>query len=240
MSKYFDRIVIAVPDVEVASKDYAVLLGTPGMSRTVPRESIQLQHISGAAFWWPLANTVIELIECDVAAPQLAGFVLAQEDEQLPFAQIENTLGLHIQTCDGTATQAVRESAPSTVPLAVDHLVLRTDAPDACIQLFGETLGIRLALDKTVPEWGGRMLFFRTGQLTLEAIASDKEEEQDSGTAFWGVAIQCPALEKTAEEMRARGVRLSDVREGRKPGTRVATVESHCLEIPTLLIQPAE
>jgi hypothetical protein len=35
-----------------------------------------------------------------------------------------------------------------------------------------------------------------------------------------------------------RGVTLSGIREGRKPGTRVATVKSHCLGIPTLLIEP--
>ena len=32
-------------------------------------------------------------------------------------------------------------------------------------------------------------------------------------------------------------VAVSEVREGRKPGTRVCTVKSHCLDVPTLLVQ---
>ena len=36
-----------------------------------------------------------------------------------------------------------------------------------------------------------------------------------------------------------RGIAASSMREGRKPGTLVATLKSHNLGIPTLLIQPA-
>jgi catechol 2,3-dioxygenase-like lactoylglutathione lyase family enzyme len=120
----------------------------------------------------------------------------------------------------------------------VDHLVLRTDNAQSCIELFASTLGIRLALDRTVPEWGGRMLFFRAGKLTLEAIQSD--DDTLKGNHFHGIAFQCQNIERTAEDLVERGVTLSDIREGRKPGTFVATVKSHCLGLPTLLIQPAK
>ena len=56
---------------------------------------------------------------------------------------------------------------------------------------------------------------------------------------LWGVALQCPDLAGAVSEIRGRGVTVSDIREGRKAGTRVATVKSHCLGIPTLLIGPA-
>ena len=81
------------------------------------------------------------------------------------------------------------------------------------------------------------MLFFRAGKLTLEVIESDSEDAR--GNFFWGIAYQCPDIERASAEFMARGVALSDVRQGRKPGTRVASIKSHCLQIPTLLIEPA-
>ena len=150
---------------------------------------------------------------------------------------VDNPLQLDIRLCDGRATSDLRRRAgPQGTGLRVDHLVLRTDDAQACIALFADQLGIRLALDKTVPEWGGRMLFFRTGQLTLEVIESDRDAA--GGNYFWGIAYQCQDIAETGGAMAQRGVALSDIRTGRKPGTRVATLKSHCLGIPTLLIEP--
>ena len=81
------------------------------------------------------------------------------------------------------------------------------------------------------------MLFFRAGKLTLEVIES--EGDAKSGNSFWGLAYQCQDLAGTIHTLGERGVAVSAMREGRKPGTLVATLKSHHLEIPTLLIQPA-
>ena len=122
------------------------------------------------------------------------------------------------------------------VPWSVDHVVLRTSDAEACIDLFEGELGIRLALDKTVPEWGGRMLFFRHGKMTLEVIQHlQRPPEQDF---FWGITYLCKDIDATVAQLDRRGVAHSPVREGRKPGTRVTTVKSHCLGLPTLLIGP--
>ena len=56
--------------------------------------------------------------------------------------------------------------------------------------------------------------------------------------ALEGIAFQCGDLERTALELARRGVSLSGIRPGRKPGSLVATVKSHCLGIPTLFLQP--
>jgi hypothetical protein len=118
---------------------------------------------------------------------------------------------------------------------AVDHIVLRSSDAEDCIRLFGGDLGMRLALDQSVPEWGGRMLFFRCGKLTLEVIQGRDAPAQDH---FWGVTYYCPDLTATLAALDAAGVAHSGERLGRKPGTRVATVKSHTLNIPTLLIGP--
>jgi catechol 2,3-dioxygenase-like lactoylglutathione lyase family enzyme len=138
---------------------------------------------------------------------------------------------------DGTATDALREEGVSVSPLLVDHVVLQTRDAEDCIALYRDRLGIRLALDQEVPEWGGRMLFFRVGKMTLEVIANP-----DTGPApprFWGVAFQCADIDAEHARLASGGVELSEIRDGRKPGTRVATVKSHCLGLPTLLIEPA-
>ena len=88
-----------------------------------------------------------------------------------------------------------------------------------------------------VPDWGGRMLFFRSGKLTLEIIES--AEDHNVRDKFWGIAYQCANIDKTCERLAESGVQLSGIRAGRKAGTRVATVKSHCLGLPTLLVQPA-
>ena len=81
------------------------------------------------------------------------------------------------------------------------------------------------------------MLFFRAGKLTLEVIESDRDST--AANFFWGIAFGCKDISQMSGILAQRGVALSDIRDGRKPGTRVATIKSHCLGIPTLLIEPA-
>jgi len=91
-----------------------------------------------------------------------------------------------------------------------------------------------LALEQHVPEWGGTQLFFRTSSMSIEVIGSDIAPAQD---ALWGLALKSPDLEVTQARLSEAGVDVSDIREGRKPGTRVCTVKSHALNVPTLLIE---
>ena len=61
----------------------------------------------------------------------------------------------------------------------LDHAVVRTANAEAAKALYGDRLGLRLALDRTFPQWGARLLFFRVGGITLEvaaALAGDREE----------------------------------------------------------------
>jgi hypothetical protein len=189
--------------------------------------------------WFILPNTVIELVQAPLGRAAIRGIVFNCAASGAVEAPVANTLGLDIRLCNGQATAAVREQqgVAGAAPMAVDHLVLRTGDAAGCIDLFGHQLGIRLALDKTVPEWGGRMLFFRVGKLTLEVIEPSGGER--AADHFWGIAYRCADLDRLAAQLAARGVSLSEVRAGRKPGTRVTTLKSRDLGIPTLLIEPA-
>jgi catechol 2,3-dioxygenase-like lactoylglutathione lyase family enzyme len=126
---------------------------------------------------------------------------------------------------------------------AVDHVVVMTRAPDAAKQLYGDTLGIRLALDRTFEKRGVRLLFFRLGGATIE-IGASLSESSDLGRAeeerdrLWGVAWQVPDAEKARARVVEAGLSASEIRDGHKPGTRVFTVEGEPLGVPTLMIQP--
>ena len=45
----------------------------------------------------------------------------------------------------------------------LDHVVVRTADPEAAIRLYGEGLGLRLALDRSFPKWGRACSFFGWG-----------------------------------------------------------------------------
>ncbi|MCP4210745.1 MAG: VOC family protein [Halieaceae bacterium] len=231
MANAFDRLVVSVPDLGGAVNQYQAVMGVP------PVPSGAMGPAPTAR--WLLANTVVELVERDVAAPHLQGLVFARDRAPEVGEVIENSLGLHLHQCDGRFTEQLRGkwSSEHRPALSVDHVVLRTVNPDACIDLFRDQLGIRLALDKSIAAWGGRMLFFRGGKMTLEVIESSTDGPEKN--LFWGVAYQCASLAERVQILRDAGVQVSAPRDGRKPGTRVATLKSHDLGIPTLLIQPA-
>ena len=128
------------------------------------------------------------------------------------------------------------ERASNNGIFAIDHIVLMSNDLDSCLTEFGmDGIGIRLALDKTESAWGGRMLFFRTGKLTVEIIQNiNISEEKD---CFWGIAYQCLDISATLANLNNMGVRYSPIREGRKNGTLVSTIKSHNLGLPTLLLQ---
>lgn len=230
MTTLIDRIVIAVPDIVVAQREYQLLLGV---------EALEMDESDGELrVWFALPNTVIELRQQAVTQAALCGLVFSNSESGQADSSLSNPFNLALEICDGQRTRKFRSDQPKACSdLKIDHIVLHTLDGDACVEFFGEQLGIRLALDKTVPQWGGRMLFFRTGKLTLEVIQADKDKPEKD--YFWGIALQCDNLEHTNDQLLHNGVALSSLRQGRKAGTRVATVKSHALGIPTLLIEPA-
>lgn len=144
----------------------------------------------------------------------------------------------------GIFSFCIEHEAGSTLPEAepygagaiagVDHVVVKTQSADAAKTFYGDQLGIRLALEQDVPEWGGTQLFFRASAMSIEVIASDKAPEQD---ALWGLALKTDDIEATHSRLSEGHVEVSDIRDGRKSGTRVCTAKSHTLGVPTLLIE---
>ena len=118
----------------------------------------------------------------------------------------------------------------------LDHIVINSNDPDGLIELYRDTYGIRLALDQYVEKWGGRMLFFRTNQTTIEAIGINNDADRPIDKA-WGLAWTTKDIKKMHARLVSEGVEISDVKDGRKPKTLVATIKSHTCNVPTLLIE---
>lgn len=130
---------------------------------------------------------------------------------------------------------------PAEVPLghvhALDHLVINTPNPDRAMALYGAKLGLRLAMDRTAPEWGVRLIFFRTGGLTVEIAHRLAQGEDAAGPdAFWGLTWRVGDIEAAHDRLAAKGFNISEVRTGRRAGTRVFTVRDGTMGVPTLFI----
>jgi len=147
--------------------------------------------------------------------------------------------------------QSEKDLLPPALPVgdatgaasAVDHVVIMTRDPEAAKQLYGEKLGIRLALDRSFEKRGVRLLFFRLGGATIE-IGARLRDTAELGPSdaeldrLWGLAWQVPDAEKARARVVDAGLEASEVRDGHKPGTRVFTIEGEPLGVPTLMIQP--
>ena len=67
------------------------------------------------------------------------------------------------------AVEPEDEASPPPEPApAIDHVVVHTTDPARAIALWRDRPGFRLALDREFPERGLRLLFFRSGGITLE------------------------------------------------------------------------
>lgn len=128
----------------------------------------------------------------------------------------------------------------------LDHVVVQTRDAEAAKALYGDRLGIRLALDRSFEKWGARLLFFRIGGITVEVAARLEGGAEatlpapvgDDDSLFglsWRVADAAAARERLAKE----GFDVSEVRDGRKPGTRVFSIRQDPLGVAMLALQPA-
>jgi catechol 2,3-dioxygenase-like lactoylglutathione lyase family enzyme len=131
-----------------------------------------------------------------------------------------------------------RAGASTTTGVAIDHVVVQTADAERAIRLWRDGLGLRLALDRTFPERGLRLVFFRSGGMTLEfATAHPASAVTDEPDRLHGVSYRVPDLEARRAKLLAAGVDVSPIRPGMRPGTSVATVRSGTAGVPTLLLQ---
>jgi catechol 2,3-dioxygenase-like lactoylglutathione lyase family enzyme len=280
-----DHVILAVRDLEAATRDYALLLGR--------RPSWRGEHPSAgsANTLFRLENTYLELLSPAGPGPigdLLRGWLGARGEgpvglafgtrdasacrdaflaRGLEPAPVQKGLGrdvesgamrewLHVQlpiartrgvllfAIEHTSPEALLPAAVAACPEAaavsgLDHAVVETSEPEAAKALYGGALGLRLALDREFPQWGARLIFYRVGGITVELVARLGADAAAPGSdRLWGLSWRVPDADAARARLLAAGIDASEVRPGRKPGTRVLSVRSGSCGVPTLLIEP--
>ena len=130
---------------------------------------------------------------------------------------------------------AIGEEATAISEL--DHVVIHTANCERALALYGAKLGLDLRLDRSNPDWGARQLFFRCGATVVEFGASLKTPPSDEPDRSGGLAWR--AKDNLAAQVRiaAAGFDVSEVRNGRKPGTTIFTVRSGVVAAPAVVMQ---
>jgi len=149
------------------------------------------------------------------------------------------------RTCAGIKTFILQHSSGTLpqvnagpgVARGLDHIVIATPNPDRAAAHYGARLGLDFRLDRTAEQWKTRFLFFRTGGLTFEVIHRlGTEHDPSENDAIWGLTWAVDDLDAAHARITSAGLNLSEIRQGRKPGSRVFTVRDGTLGVPTLFI----
>jgi catechol 2,3-dioxygenase-like lactoylglutathione lyase family enzyme len=141
-----------------------------------------------------------------------------------------------IEVNDKTMPSPLKDSSKAESITALDHVVIRTPHPERAIALYAGRLGLDLRLDRSNPDWGSRLLFFRCGDLVVEMTHDLKKGVSDAPDELWGLSWRTPDITRANERLKKAGVEVSAPREGRRPGTQVFTVQSHTANVPTIVI----
>jgi len=135
------------------------------------------------------------------------------------------------------AGERPHSAATAAAPiLALDHVVVSTEDPERAAALFGARLGLDMALDRSHQEWG-QLMFFRCGDLIVEVVRRPVAGADQNRDKLWGLSWRVADIDATRARLAAAGIDVSEVRAGRKAGTRVMSVRSGACGIHTLLLE---
>ncbi len=82
-------------------------------------------------------------------------------------------------------------------------------------------------------------MFFRCGDLIVE-VAHDLAAPPSSGPdELWGLSWRTPDIVAAHARLDQAGIAVSEIRTGRRPGTRVFTIKDRATRLPTLVLGPA-
>jgi catechol 2,3-dioxygenase-like lactoylglutathione lyase family enzyme len=118
----------------------------------------------------------------------------------------------------------------------LDHIVIETADPTRALAHYGARLGLRLALDRSNPQWGTRLIFFKAGDLVVEVMHRLAGGTRPANDRIFGVCWRTEDIDAAHRRLTGAGLSLSPVRAGRKQGTRVFSVKDGTLNVPTIIL----
>jgi catechol 2,3-dioxygenase-like lactoylglutathione lyase family enzyme len=250
-----DHVAVAVRDFAAAVEGYRRLLG----------RAPQLEPRDGAErAWFHLDNMALEVIapagegpagervraRLDAAGEGLwiAAFQVADvaaaarlltrrglEVEAVGHVTRVRAAGLDFLVTPGRIGAAPSPAVADAPISSLDHVVVHTPNPDRALGLYGAKFGLDLRLDRANEQWGARQLFFRCGDTVFE-VAASLTSVADGPDRFGGLAWRVADPDAVQARLAAAGFDVSDVRTGRKPGTKVFTVRDAPGGVPTLML----
>jgi catechol 2,3-dioxygenase-like lactoylglutathione lyase family enzyme len=130
-----------------------------------------------------------------------------------------------------------RSRAVATAPVVgLDHIVVSTEDSERAAALYGARLGLDMALDRTHQDWG-QLMFFRCGDLIVEVVRRTVAGGDATHDKLWGLSWRVGDLDAARSRLIAAGIEVSEVRIGRKPGTRVMSIRSRTCGVQTLFLE---
>lgn len=160
---------------------------------------------------------------------------------KMHIASSADTRGIEISFTEqnsGTGTQK-----PS-VANGLDHIVIASRRAEGTAFLLGSQLGLDMRMDMSRAEWKARLMFFRCGDLIVEVFeqldqdGSDaKDDTSSKQDSFYGLTWRVADADASHARLSDAGFDVSEVRKGRKPGSRVLTVRNNTAGVATLLIE---
>ena len=159
----------------------------------------------------------------------------------LPLDETRGVLVLGIE--HRSAPELLPEVPPAGAPEAavhgIDHVVVQTADPEAARTFYGDRLGLRLALDKSFPQWGARLIFFRVGHITVEIAARlPAAPDPPAPDRAWGISWRVGDADAARARLAEAGFDVSEVRTGRRPNPRVFSVRGDPCGVATLVLEP--
>lgn len=146
------------------------------------------------------------------------------------------THGVRLCLAERDHAAGQRASNSDSAITGLDHVVIRSPNPDRAVALYAGRLGLDLRLDRSNPAWGSRLLFFRCGDLVVEIAHDLKSGITDEPDVLWGLSWRAPDIDALQARLVVADIAVSAVRVGRRPGTRVFTVQDKAALVPTLVI----
>jgi hypothetical protein len=93
-----------------------------------------------------------------------------------------------------------------------------------------------MALDRSHQDWG-QLMFFRCGDLVVEVVRRPVAGGDAARDKLWGLSWRVGDIDAARVRLMADGIDVSEVRTGRKPGTRVMSVRNGTCGVQTLLLE---
>ncbi len=211
---------------------YETLLGRRARDGRLRTGNVGLRLESGAPGLRSMAFATADP-DKEAALLERRAVKTTRTDHGLAFTGHGVAIGLCAITDDAPSALATDEAAAVA---SLDHVVVRTPNPERAVAFYGGRLGLDLRLDRSNPQWGARLLFFRCGDLVVEIAHDLKKGVSDEPDHLWGLSWRVPDIAAAHARLETAGLDVSEPREGRRPGSQVCTVKNGTGGVPTILI----